>query len=71
MEQGIPTTKDEEWKYTSLKNMVKNDYVIEPKQVHFDKKNITKFVWALLTKIVFVNGELISQPNIQGVNISG
>ena len=71
MEQGIPTTKDEEWKYTSLKNIVKNDYVIEPKQVHFDKKNITTFCLGSPHKIVFVNGELISQPNIQGVNISG
>ncbi len=71
LEQGIPTTKDEEWKYTSLKNIVKNDYVIEPKQVHFDKKNITTFCLGSPHKIVFVNGELISQPNIQGVNISG
>ena len=26
---GFPTNKDEEWKYTSLKKLISNDFVIE------------------------------------------
>ena len=28
---GFPTTKDEEWKYTSLKKVIANEYSIENK----------------------------------------
>mgnify|MGYP000218124232 CR=1 FL=1 len=30
-EKGFPTKKDEEWKYTSLKSVLKHDYKIFPK----------------------------------------
>ena len=29
LNNGFPTNKDEEWKYTSLKQLISNDFVIE------------------------------------------
>ncbi len=61
LKQGFPTKKEEEYKYTNLKEIIEKDYSFSPKASH----NITKeqlnqlhlgeenFEW-----IVFVNGRL-------------
>ena len=45
---GFPTTKDEEWKYTSLKKIISNDYVIESESDTANYSLIEKY--SLLTK---------------------
>jgi len=34
MSKGFPTTKDEEWKYTSLKKIVTKEYTIEIQRIY-------------------------------------
>ena len=34
LNNGFPTNKDEEWKYTSLKQLISNDFVIEQYKYH-------------------------------------
>ncbi len=57
--KGFPTTKDEEWKYTSLRNVLKNEYGIVPAQAkNITKESITPFLVENLDsyKFVFVDG---------------
>lgn len=59
--QGFPTKKDEEYKYTNLKEVISKDYNFSPKKVHnISKKQLNElhlgeehFEW-----ITFVNGVL-------------
>jgi len=67
---GFPNISDEEWKYTSLNKIVKNDFVVEDLPV-FDEDNIIdKVSLGFKNKIVFLNGKLVSSPKIDGVTIS-
>lgn len=58
-QQDFPTTKNEDWKYTNLKSLLKNDFELFPEKNHsIQKHDIEKF---LLLKescinLVFVNG---------------
>ena len=57
--KGFPTKKDEEWKYTSLKSLLKTDYNILPKQGHaIEFKDVKKyFLHDIDTyKVVFIDG---------------
>jgi len=50
---GFPTTKDEDWKYTSLKKIISNDYVIENES---DTKNysvVEKYSLKFKYRIIF------------------
>jgi len=71
IKKGFPTTKDEEWKYTSLKKVVKPDYNLFPKQSMIDNSVINKYSLGIKDKIVFVDGNLIYSPEINGVKITG
>jgi len=71
IKKGFPTTKDEEWKYTSLKKVIKPDYNLFPKQSVIDNSVINKYSLGIKDKIVFVDGNLIYSPEINGVQITG
>ena len=71
MSKGFPTTKDEEWKYTSLKKIVTKEYTIENKGEIIDSSTVEKYSLGFENRIVFSDGKLISSPNIKGVSING
>lgn len=56
---GFPTTKDEEWKYTSLRSILKNEYGIEPaKSATVTLESIQPYLVAGVDsyKLIFVDG---------------
>lgn len=58
-DQGFPTKKEESWKYTSLKSLLKEDYSLFPKQENnIEFKEVKKyFLHEIDTyKVVFVDG---------------
>ena len=67
---GFPTIKQEDWKYTSLKKIVANDFSVEGNGVTVSEEDIKKYSLGLQHKIVFCGGNLISKPSIDGVSIS-
>ncbi|MBT5089944.1 MAG: hypothetical protein HOM24_02555, partial [Flavobacteriales bacterium] len=68
---GFPTTKDEEWKYTSLKKVIAKEYRIENKGKIIDSSVIEKYSLGFKNRIIFSDGKLINTPTIKGVNITG
>ena len=68
--KGFPTTKEEEWKYTSLKKIVADNFSVEDKGMKISENDIEKYSLGFKYKIVFLEGVLISKPNIRGVSIS-
>ena len=57
--QGFPSKKDEEWKYTSLKSVLKHDYSIFPKaDATIELSAVKKYFLHEIEsyKIVFVDG---------------
>ena len=66
---GFPTTKNEEWKYTSLKKVVSEDYQINKEEAEITDEEIKKQSLNIGDKIVFINGFLHKKPNIKGVTI--
>ncbi len=70
LSEGFPTTKDEEWKYTSLKKIISEDFLIEETGTKIDEITINKYSLGYKDKIVFVDGKLISKPEISNVKIS-
>ena len=68
---GFPTTKDEEWKYTSLKKVIANEYSIENKGEVIDLSVIEKYSLEFENRIIFSDGKLINTPTIKGVSITG
>ena len=71
MSKGFPTTKDEEWKYTSLKKIVTKDYTIENTGEIIDSSTVEKYSLGFENRIIFSDGKLIVSPNIKGVSING
>ena len=71
LSNGFPTIKDEEWKYTSLKKVIANEYSIEKKGAIIDSSVVEKYSLGLINKIIFSDGELINTPTIKGVSING
>ena len=69
--KGFPTTKDEEWKYTSLKKIVTNEYTIENTGAVIDASTIEKYSLGFENRIIFSDGKLINTPSIKGISISG
>lgn len=70
IKKGFPTTKDEEWKYTSLKKIISNEYVVQLEAGDFDESHIQNLTLGLEKKIVFCDGKLIQSPKVSGVKIS-
>lgn len=71
IKKGFPTNSDEEWKYTSLKKVVKSDYNLLPEFSEIDNSIINKYSLGIKDKIVFVDGNLVCSPEIKGVQITG
>lgn len=71
MSKGFPTTKDEEWKYTSLKKIVTKDYNIENTGEIIDSSTVEKYSLGFDNRIIFSDGKLIGSPNIKGVSVNG
>ena len=70
LKKGFPTIKDEEWKYTSLKKIVDDEFSVEEIGSNVLESDIEKYTLGCEHKIIFLGGELISKPNIEGVIIS-
>ena len=68
--KGFPTIKEEDWKYTSLKKIVANDFSVEGNGTTISENDIEKYTLGFEHKIIFLAGVLISKPNIEGVSIS-
>ena len=68
--KGFPTTKEEDWKYTSLKKIIANDFTVEGSGVKISENDIEKYTLGFKHKLVFLEGVLVSKPNIRGVIIS-
>ncbi len=71
IKKGFPTNSDEEWKYTSLKKIVKSEYNLFPEFSEIDNSIINKYSLGIKDKIVFVDGNLVFTPEIKGVKITG
>ena len=70
LNNGIPTNKDEEWKYTSLKQLVSNDFSIEAKGEEISQDELDKSTLKTKNQIIFLNGEMVEKPEIDGVLIT-
>ena len=70
LKKGFPTTKEEDWKYTSLKKITNCEFSIEDGGEEISEKEIQKHSLGFKHQIVFVNGLLVAKANIDGVNIS-
>jgi len=73
--QGFPTKKDEEWKYTSLKSVLKHDYSVLPEiESNIELKDVKKYFLHEIEsyKIVFVDGvysSFLSETTHEGADI--
>lgn len=68
--KGFPTIKQEDWKYTSLKKIVADNFSVEGNGATISESDIQKYTLGFEHKIIFLGGILISKPNIEGVSIS-
>ena len=69
LNEGFPTIKKEEWKYTSLKKIISHDYLIEDSSLDISSEEIEICSLNIGSKIVFVNGNLLKTPDLKGVKI--
>lgn len=73
--KGFPTKKDEAWKYTSLKSILKDDYSVFPKQENaIEFKDVKKyFLHEVDTyKLVFIDGKFssfLSSTTHEGIDV--
>ena len=67
---GFPTTKDEEWKYTSLKKVVGNEYSVESRGDIINSSVIEKYSLGFESRIIFSDGKLVNIPTVKGVSIT-
>jgi len=70
LENGFPTINDEDWKYTSLKRIIAEDFSVEKKGNDINEIEIAKYSLSFKNQIIFVDGKLITSPQIEGVTIS-
>ena len=70
LNNGFPTNKDEEWKYTSLKQLISNDFVIEAGGEEISQDEIDSSTLKTKNQIIFLNGVLVKKPEIEGVLIT-
>ncbi|MCK4562685.1 MAG: Fe-S cluster assembly protein SufD, partial [Flavobacteriaceae bacterium] len=73
--RGFPTKKDEEWKYTSLKSILKYDYSVFPKsETTVELKDVKKYFLHEIEsyKVVFIDGvysSFLSDTTHEGADI--
>lgn len=70
LNNGIPTNKDEEWKYTSLKQLVLNDFSVEAEGEEISQDELDKSTLKTKHQIIFLNGEMVKKPEIDGVLVT-
>ena len=70
LNNGFPTNKDEEWKYTSLKQLISNDFVIEAEGEEISQDEIDNSTLKTKNQIIFLNGVLVKKPELEGVLIT-
>ena len=70
LNNGFPTNKDEEWKYTSLKKLISNDFVIEAEGEEISQNEIDNSTLKTKNQIIFLNGVLVKKPELEGVLIT-
>lgn len=70
LENGFPTIKDEEWRYTSLKKIISEQYIINAAGRNITKKEIENHSLGAKHKIILLDGFLISKPEIKNMSIS-
>ena len=70
LKKGFPTKKDEEWKYTCLKNIVAADYILKSSSYTLGSSVIKNYSLGFKNKIIFSNGKLVNMPEIKGVTIT-
>ena len=70
LNNGFPTNKDEEWKYTSLKKLISNDFVIEAEGEEISQDEIDNSTLKTKNQIIFLNGVLVKKPELEGVLIT-
>jgi len=70
-EKGFPTIQDEEWKYTSLKKLISEDYSIEKNGSLLSDLDVSNHSLGFENKIVFSDGKLISTPKMEGIAFEG
>ena len=67
---GFPTTRNEEWKYTNVAGLLKNDFTDSGNELHLTKKDIESFLPKEVNGIVLVfeNGKFSKQlSNIENL----
>lgn len=70
LNNGIPTNKDEEWKYTSLKQLVSNDFSVEAEGEEISQDELDKSTLKTKHQIIFLNGEMVKKPEIDGILVT-
>ena len=70
LENGFPTIKDEEWRYTSLKKIISEQYIINAAGRNITKKEIENHSLGAKHKIILLDGFLISKPEIKNMSVS-
>ena len=74
-ENGFPTRRDEEWKYTSLKSVLKHDYNVFPEsETALEYADVKKFFLHEIEsyKVVFIDGvysSFLSETTHDGYDI--
>jgi Fe-S cluster assembly protein SufD len=74
-QQGFPTKKEEDWKYTSLRNLTKTDFSVFPKEeVSLKLDEVKEYILQDVDtyKIVFVDGiynAYLSETTHEGVDV--
>ena len=58
LNKGFPTTKNEEWKFSSLKKIISHDFTIEEKGLKLSKEEIDHYSLNFKHQILFINGTL-------------
>ena len=67
--KGFPSTRDEEWKYTPLKNIINTHYNLKQDENKINNTTIKSHEIGLNHQIIFFNGKLVSSPKIKGLHI--
>ena len=70
---GLPTTKDEEWKYTNITPIVKNIFTLSQEGNLIEKESLSQYLDPQEINLVFVNGRfaqnLSNYKNLPGISI--
>lgn len=63
-EAGIPTVKDEEWKYTNISDVIKKSYSLETAGELKEKDQFEEYVRADKIRVTFLNGQFNAELSL-------